>query len=100
MLSVVERERAWYLEHGWLTPGRSKAVLAEVNALCREVRADARLLVDGFGIPEAWLTAPIAHGAVPAAVSSPRGDGEVPAPVDGPQGAAAVVADHVPLQAG
>lgn len=100
VLSVVERERAWYLEHGWLTPGRSKAVLAEVNALCREVRADARLLVDGFGIPEAWLTAPIAHGAVPAAESSPRGDGAAPAPADGPRGAAAVVADHVPLQAG
>ncbi|WP_298806285.1 acyl-CoA dehydrogenase [uncultured Pseudokineococcus sp.] len=100
VLSLVERDRAWYLEHGWLTPGRSKAVLAAVNELCREVRADARLLVDGFGIPEAWITAPIAHGAVPQPTPVP-GTGRTTTSTAGAapvEDAAAVAA--VPVQAG
>ena len=27
-----------------------------VNELCSELRPHAELLVDGFGIPDAWLT--------------------------------------------
>jgi acyl-CoA oxidase len=50
-LARVEAERGWYQEHGRLTAARSKAVIKTVNALCAELRPDARLLVDGFGVP-------------------------------------------------
>jgi acyl-CoA oxidase len=55
-LANIEADRAWYLEHGRLTPQLSKKVVAEVNALCRELRPYARTLVDGFAIPEQYLT--------------------------------------------
>ncbi|MEJ2852006.1 MULTISPECIES: acyl-CoA dehydrogenase family protein [unclassified Saccharothrix] len=58
-LSVIEADRAWFLEHGRLTPARAKAVTQAVNDLCRLLRPDARRLVDAFGVPESWLGAPI-----------------------------------------
>ncbi|MEU7524504.1 acyl-CoA dehydrogenase [Saccharothrix sp. NPDC042600] len=58
-LSVIEADRAWFLEHGRLTPARAKAVTQAVNDLCRLVRPDARRLVDAFGVPESWSGAPI-----------------------------------------
>ncbi|NUT95349.1 MAG: acyl-CoA oxidase [Saccharothrix sp.] len=58
-LSVIEADRAWFLEHGRLTPQRAKAVTQAVNDLCRALRPDARRLVDAFGVPESWLGAPI-----------------------------------------
>jgi acyl-CoA oxidase len=61
-LALIERERAWFLEHGRLTARRSKAVTAAVNDLCRELRPHARLLVDAFGVPDAAIAAPIALG--------------------------------------
>ena len=59
-LATIEAERAWFLEHGRLTVPRAKALVAEVNALCGELRPHARLLVDGFGVPEQAIAAPIA----------------------------------------
>jgi acyl-CoA oxidase len=61
-LSMLERDRAWFLEHGRLTPARSKAIIAAVNELCGEVREHAELLVDAFAIPDVVLAAPIALG--------------------------------------
>jgi len=61
-LSILERDRGWYLEHGRLSAGRSKAIISEVNALCAELREHAELLVDAFAIPEVVLAAPIALG--------------------------------------
>ncbi|MDQ0379220.1 acyl-CoA dehydrogenase family protein [Amycolatopsis thermophila] len=55
VLSNVEEDRAWFLEHGRLTSARSKAVVAAVNDLCAELRPHARLLVDGFAVPEPFL---------------------------------------------
>ncbi|WP_375477832.1 acyl-CoA dehydrogenase [uncultured Jatrophihabitans sp.] len=63
VLSTIEAERGWFQEHGRLTAARSKAAIAEVNALCGLVRPHARTLVDAFGIPESALAAPIAHGS-------------------------------------
>jgi acyl-CoA oxidase len=60
-LSVIERERAWFLEHNRLTASRSKAVTSMVNELCHELRPYASLLVDAFGIPDELITAPIAQ---------------------------------------
>jgi acyl-CoA oxidase len=60
VLSTIERDRAWWLEHGFLSPDGSKDLQKEVNTLCRELRPHALTLVAGFGIPDALLRAPIA----------------------------------------
>lgn len=62
-LSVIEGDRAWFLEHGRLSPRRSRAVTRAVNAACARLRPHARLLVDAFGIPEAALAAPLIEPA-------------------------------------
>jgi acyl-CoA oxidase len=59
-LSTLERDRAWFLEHGRLTAARSKAVIATVNALCGRLRPFAATLVDAFGIPEHLVAVPAA----------------------------------------
>jgi acyl-CoA oxidase len=61
-LSVIEADRAWFMEHGRLTTSRSKAISREINALCRKVRPLARDLVDAFGVPEAMLRSPALIG--------------------------------------
>jgi acyl-CoA oxidase len=63
VLSTIEAERGWLQEHGRLTGARSKAVIAAVNQLCGALRPHALLLIDGFGIPENAIAAPIAQGA-------------------------------------
>ncbi|MCW2615740.1 MAG: acyl-CoA oxidase [Frankiales bacterium] len=59
-LSVVSADRAWWLEHGYVDADTSKAVQTEVNVLCGELRPAALGLVQGFGIPDGLLRAPIA----------------------------------------
>ncbi|ATO13604.1 acyl-CoA oxidase [Micromonospora sp. WMMA2032] len=54
-LSVIEADKGWFLEHGRLTPARSKAITTVVNGLLKELRPHMRTLVDGFGIPDLWL---------------------------------------------
>ncbi len=64
-LSVIERERAWYQEHGFITANRSKAVIGTVNGLCRDLRPYAQLLARSMGVPDELVRAPIAlrhHG--------------------------------------
>jgi acyl-CoA oxidase len=58
-LAEIESDRAWFLEHGRLTPSGSKAVTRAVDDLCRELRPRAATLVDGLGIPREWLGAEI-----------------------------------------
>ncbi len=77
-LSTIERDRAWFVEHGYLTAARTKAVTAAVNRLCGALRPHARTLVDGFGIPEPLLDCPLLDGeraatAAPAADLAPVG---------------------------
>src|SRR5919204_1892741 len=55
VMATLERERAWFLEHGQLSASRAKAIITNVNRLCRELRPHARLLVDAFGIPNELL---------------------------------------------
>jgi acyl-CoA oxidase len=54
-LSSIEADKGWFLEHGRITPARSKQVTAAVNDLCAALRPQAQELVDAFGIPKAWL---------------------------------------------
>jgi acyl-CoA oxidase len=58
-LSTIEADKGWYLEHGRLTPARSKALTGTVNALLGELRPHMVTLVDGFAIPQEWKAAAI-----------------------------------------
>ena len=63
-LSVIEADRAWFMEHGRLTTQRSKSISREINSLCRKVRPLAGDLVDALGVPHAMLRAPALVGPV------------------------------------
>ncbi|MEU3232510.1 acyl-CoA dehydrogenase [Nocardiopsis alba] len=63
VLSVIEENRGWFLEHERISTSRAKAVTAAVNELCRGLRPYAVPLVEGFGLRDEWLGAPIALGA-------------------------------------
>jgi acyl-CoA oxidase len=58
-LSEVERDRAFFMEHGRLSGPRCKTITREVNRLCNEARLIAGELVDAFAIPDEMLGAPI-----------------------------------------
>ncbi|OBG35675.1 acyl-CoA oxidase [Mycobacterium alsense] len=60
-LSVIEDDKAWYIEHGYLSSGRAKAVTRGINDRCRKLRPHAITLVDGFGIPEPLRYAEMLH---------------------------------------
>ena len=58
-LGELERERAWFQEHGRISSTRAKMITRTVNGLCAELRPHAEDLVDAFGIPDEVLAAPI-----------------------------------------
>jgi len=63
--SVLERERAWFLEHGLITNARAKALIATVNDLCQQLRPYAQVLPRSLCVPKDLVRAPIAlrhHG--------------------------------------
>lgn len=57
----LEEDRGWFLEHGYFEPPKARALRKLVNDLCAELRPQAVPLVNGFGIPEEVLAAPIAR---------------------------------------
>jgi acyl-CoA oxidase len=59
VLSTLEADRAWFIEHGRLSPSRTRQLPGEVNRLCGLLRPHALTLVDGFGLPEAGLDVPM-----------------------------------------
>jgi acyl-CoA oxidase len=59
-LSRIERDKGWFLENGALRTAKSRAITRLIDELCLEVRQDALHYVDGFGIPDSCLAAPIA----------------------------------------
>jgi acyl-CoA oxidase len=58
-LWTIEQDKAWFLEHGRLTPTRAKALTAMINQLLKELRPHMITLVDAFAIPEEWKAAAI-----------------------------------------
>ncbi|MEC4765706.1 acyl-CoA dehydrogenase [Mycobacterium sherrisii] len=60
-LTVIEEDKAWYIEHGYLSTQRAKAVTRGINDRCRALRPHAQTLVDGFGIPEPLRYAEMLH---------------------------------------
>ncbi|MCD0471955.1 acyl-CoA dehydrogenase [Flavobacterium sp. JAS] len=59
-LSQFEKNKAWYLEDGYMEAVKTKAIRKMVNQLCWDIRPDAVSLVNAFNIPESCLAAPIA----------------------------------------
>jgi acyl-CoA oxidase len=57
-LSRIEHHLAWFMENGYVSAGKARAIRREVDRLCAEVRVHAPTLVTGFGIPDALLSAP------------------------------------------
>lgn len=60
-LSVIEDDKAWYIEHRYLSTDRAKAVTRGINDRCRKLRPHAQALIDGFGIPEELRYAEMLH---------------------------------------
>jgi len=60
-LTHLEKNRAWFLETGYMEPAKTKAIRKLVNQLCWDIRQEAVPLVNAFGIPESCLSAPIAR---------------------------------------
>ncbi|KAJ8366113.1 hypothetical protein SKAU_G00149440 [Synaphobranchus kaupii] len=80
--SLVYQERAWYLEHRYLTPSSSRMIRTQLLDLCKSVKDDSLKVVSDFNIPSCCVQAPIAGVANPRAewafYSSPQH------PVQGP----------------
>ncbi|MDD4868218.1 MAG: acyl-CoA dehydrogenase, partial [Mycobacterium sp.] len=60
-LSVIEEDKAWFIEHRHLSTERAKAVTRGINDRCRALRPHAKTLVEGFGIPEPLRRAEMLH---------------------------------------
>ena len=54
-LSSIEADSGWFQSHNRMSSSRAKAVTAQINKLCTELRPDSLALVEGLGVPEAWL---------------------------------------------
>ena len=61
VLTRIEHDRGWFLEHGRISAAASKAIRKLAIELSAEVRHDAQGLVDAFLIPDAVLAAPISR---------------------------------------
>ena len=60
-LHEIRKDASWYLEQGYISGTKSKAIRQRVERLSTELRPHLDSLVDGFGIPNHLMTAPIAN---------------------------------------
>ncbi|QNM86374.1 acyl-CoA dehydrogenase family protein [Polaribacter pectinis] len=60
-LHELRKDASWYLEQGYITGTKSKAMRQRVERLSTELRPHIGVLVDGFGIPAHCMEAPIAN---------------------------------------
>ncbi len=60
-LQHIREDAAWYVEQGYLGGTKSKAIRQRLERLCTELRPHIGVLVDGFGIPEHCMSAPISQ---------------------------------------
>ena len=56
-LSIIEDDKAWFMEHKRLTSTRAKAVTSELNNLLEKLRPYTLTLIEGFAVPEKTLGA-------------------------------------------
>nr|XP_010957303.1 acyl-coenzyme A oxidase-like protein isoform X1 [Camelus bactrianus] len=57
---LVFQERAWYLEHKYLTPVASMRIRSQLLDLCDSVKDDALRVISAFNIPHTSLHSPVA----------------------------------------
>ncbi|KAG8444082.1 hypothetical protein GDO86_009315 [Hymenochirus boettgeri] len=57
---LVYQERAWYLEHKYLTPESSTKIRNQLLEICSSVKEEALMVVSAFNIPYSTIQAPIA----------------------------------------
>jgi acyl-CoA oxidase len=60
-LNAIYEDRGWFLENEFMVPDKSKAIRKVLDNLMRQIRPQAGLLVDAFGIPDVLLRAEIAR---------------------------------------
>jgi acyl-CoA oxidase len=82
-LSTIEADKAWFLEHGQLTPARAKLLTSTVNQLLRELRPHMITLVDAFAIPHEWKAAQILEEEADRQEAMAARDAEVRAEAEG-----------------
>lgn len=56
-LHVIEENKGWYLESGYMDGTKTKAIRRLTNKLCQDIREDIDGYVDAFGIPKDLLDA-------------------------------------------
>ena len=71
-LTVIDADKAWFMEHRLLSTERAKAVTRGINERCRTLRPHAETLVDAFGIPAQLRDAEMLH---PERLPEPGVDG-------------------------
>jgi len=49
-LHCIEKNRGWYLEHGYISGGKSLAINKLVLKLCKQLKEESQYLVDAFDI--------------------------------------------------
>src|SRR5690606_12570113 len=54
-LTIIDEDKAWFMEHRLLSVERAKAVTRGINERCRSLRPHALTLVDGLGVPDYLL---------------------------------------------
>ncbi len=59
-LHELRKDASWYLEQGYISGTKSKALRQRVERLSTELRPHIGALIDGFGIPNHCMEAPIA----------------------------------------
>jgi len=59
-LHQLRNDASWYLEQGYISGTKSKALRQRVERLCTELRPHLGILIEGFGIPDHCMAAPIA----------------------------------------
>ena len=59
-LHELRQDASWFLEQGYISGAKSKAIRNRVERLSTELRPHVGTLIDGFGIPDHCMTAPIA----------------------------------------
>ncbi len=60
-LTVIEADKAWFMENRLLSTERAKAVTRAINERCRTLRPHVETLVDAFGIPAQLRDAEMLH---------------------------------------
>ncbi len=59
-LSNIYENRGWYLENDYMHGSKSKAIRRVIDKLYQDIKPNLNALVDGFGIPDELISAPIA----------------------------------------